>query len=141
MMGSDVREQKITTFECDWPLTRAQLETMIANPSFTSISASECGRMAVVEFRRYETDTEFVNRLTTEKLNAMKYNKKHSPIANPSTDHSPFKVVRNFCNCHPETCTCNDWVVVDALGTRLASFFSRVDAEALIDNLNGRKVG
>jgi len=24
-----------------------------------------------------------------------------------------FTVKQNYCNCHPETCACNDWVVYD----------------------------
>lgn len=42
----------------------------------------------------------------------------------------------NYCKCHPETCCCNDWNVVDDIGNFYASFFHKRDAERLVSLLN-----
>lgn len=47
-----------------------------------------------------------------------------------------YTVEMNRCNCHPETCCCNDWVVVDRDGGAVSSFFDRDDAEMVCDALN-----
>jgi len=33
-----------------------------------------------------------------------------------------FTVKQNYCNCHPETCACNDWAVYDG-DKKLTTFF------------------
>jgi hypothetical protein len=38
-----------------------------------------------------------------------------------------FTVKRNYCNCHPETCACNDWAVYDG-DKKLNTFFHEQDA-------------
>ena len=42
----------------------------------------------------------------------------------------------NRCNCHPETCCCNDWVLYDPDGEKITTFFHKKDAEKLADTLN-----
>lgn len=50
-----------------------------------------------------------------------------------------FKVMPNRCDCHPETCCCNDWVLVDDKGKRYATFYSekQVTEMALLLNTKG----
>ncbi|HEJ6002048.1 hypothetical protein I5F53_03750 [Pseudomonas aeruginosa] len=40
-----------------------------------------------------------------------------------------FHVRRNYCDCHPETCCCNDWAVHDAEGNKLTTHFYREEAD------------
>lgn len=47
-----------------------------------------------------------------------------------------YKVIINRCNCHPETCCCDDWIVVDSKGEEQCSFFSFKRAEAFAAKLN-----
>ncbi len=48
-----------------------------------------------------------------------------------------YKVEINRCNCHPETCACNDYKVVDENGKKVSSHFHRDDAENLCNVVNG----
>ncbi len=47
-----------------------------------------------------------------------------------------YEVKRNWCNCHPETCCCNDWVLKDPTGKKVTTFFNREDAITLANKLN-----
>lgn len=47
-----------------------------------------------------------------------------------------FKVVPNRCDCHPETCACNPWAIVDNNGKKYSSSYLQEDAQALVDLLN-----
>lgn len=38
-----------------------------------------------------------------------------------------FTVKPNWCNCHPETCGCNDWAVYDG-EQKMTTFFHKKDA-------------
>jgi hypothetical protein len=41
-----------------------------------------------------------------------------------------FEVRPNRCNCHPETCCCNDWAVYGPDGTKVRpTFFHEEDAD------------
>lgn len=48
-----------------------------------------------------------------------------------------YEVKPNTCNCHPETCCCNPWKVVEK-GTNLliASLYFKDKAQQLADMLN-----
>lgn len=49
-----------------------------------------------------------------------------------------FKVVPNRCDCHPETCACNPWAVVDQTGKKYASSYHKQLAEKMIETLTGK---
>jgi hypothetical protein len=51
----------------------------------------------------------------------------------------PYRVVINHCTCRPETCCCNDYAVVDDLGTKLTTCFRRYAAEAIVEALNAKE--
>lgn len=51
---------------------------------------------------------------------------------------SEFKVVPNRCNCHPETCCCNPWAVVDQAGNVYATAYHQDKAQNMIDVLTGK---
>ena len=53
----------------------------------------------------------------------------------PSDDYS---VVRNHCNCHPETCGCYDWKIIDAAGKKISTHYVKTDADDLAGLLNGK---
>lgn len=46
-----------------------------------------------------------------------------------------YNVLKKFCKCHPETCSCNLWAVVDGI-TAVATFYDKSAAEALAVKLN-----
>lgn len=48
-----------------------------------------------------------------------------------------YKVEINHCNCHPETCACNDYKVIDENGKKVSSHFHRDAAENLCNVING----
>jgi hypothetical protein len=41
----------------------------------------------------------------------------------------------NYCNCHPETCCCNDWAVYSG-NKKVNTFFDRAKAEEYVDVYN-----
>lgn len=41
-----------------------------------------------------------------------------------------YKAQRNRCGCHPETCGCKDYAVVDEDGNKVATYMSFIDADA-----------
>jgi len=45
-------------------------------------------------------------------------------------------VVVNHCNCHPETCCCNDWLVLDKRGTKVDTFYAKESADRVANTLN-----
>jgi hypothetical protein len=47
-----------------------------------------------------------------------------------------YRVEINHCHCHPETCCCNDYKVVDADGEKVSTHFNREDAQSLANLLN-----
>ena len=47
-----------------------------------------------------------------------------------------FFVERNYCHCHPETCGCDDWNIVNELGHKVCSFYHKSRAEDHADLLN-----
>lgn len=49
-----------------------------------------------------------------------------------------FKVEPNYCDCHPETCCCNRWKLVDETGRMVTTFFAEKDAIYIANLLNRR---
>lgn len=47
-----------------------------------------------------------------------------------------YQVKSNYCNCHPETCCCNDWAVYSADGEKHSTHFKREVAELVAEALN-----
>lgn len=48
-----------------------------------------------------------------------------------------YKVQYNYCSCHPETCACNPYKVVDiSTGQEVASFYLKNDAQIFCNILN-----
>ena len=47
-----------------------------------------------------------------------------------------YHVEANCCNCHPETCCCNDWVLNNPKGKKITTFFNKDDAQEVADKLN-----
>jgi hypothetical protein len=46
-----------------------------------------------------------------------------------------YRIVSNWCDCHPETCCCNDYAIVDKFGNKVTTAFSREMAKVIIDGL------
>lgn len=47
-----------------------------------------------------------------------------------------YKVVsKGYCGCHPETCCCDPWRVIDSDGDVIATYYNRQVAEKLISIL------
>lgn len=51
------------------------------------------------------------------------------------TNSGEYKVEYNYCDCHPETCCCNKWKVLDTEGQLVATFYEKEDALKLRDTL------
>jgi len=49
-----------------------------------------------------------------------------------------FEVKRNLCNCHPETCCCNDWAIFKS-GIKHSTYFNKRVAEDVAEALNIRE--
>lgn len=48
-----------------------------------------------------------------------------------------YRVEYNHCNCHPETCCCNPYKVVNTTtGEGVATFYLEADAQKLCNLLN-----
>lgn len=45
-------------------------------------------------------------------------------------------VRKNYCQCHPETCCCNDWAVHKPDGEKCTTFFNHKDAVNYADLMN-----
>lgn len=52
-----------------------------------------------------------------------------------------YKIESNYCDCHPETCCCDKYKVVDDKDNTIAKFYNIEDAENLIKILNGHHNG
>ena len=46
-----------------------------------------------------------------------------------------YNVIKNYCRCHPETCGCNPWAVVDGT-TTITTCYDKDTAEAVATKLN-----
>ncbi len=58
-------------------------------------------------------------------------------LCSPTPKYPKIYHVRpNRCDCHPETCCCNDWVVYDGNGERDLDFFRKSDAQEWADTKN-----
>jgi hypothetical protein len=59
----------------------------------------------------------------------------------PPTPKYPAKwhVRSNHCNCHPETCCCDDWAVHDQNGEKRITFFHKKDAQDWAEFKNARQ--
>jgi hypothetical protein len=49
-----------------------------------------------------------------------------------------YTVEVNTCQCHPETCACNDWRVVTKGGRKVSTHYLKEDAERMAAALNGK---
>jgi hypothetical protein len=49
---------------------------------------------------------------------------------------SDYRVVPNWCNCHPETCCCNDWAIVTNRDTKHSTHFDQTQAINIAEALN-----
>lgn len=47
-----------------------------------------------------------------------------------------YKVVPNWCNCHPETCCCNSWKIVNENDEKHSTHYSKDKAELFTTLLN-----
>lgn len=47
-----------------------------------------------------------------------------------------YHVRLNQCNCHPETCACNDYAIYDKHGEKLGTFFDESEAERMASLMN-----
>ena len=47
-----------------------------------------------------------------------------------------FTVSVNYCQCHPETCGCNDWAIFRPDGTKHSTYFHRETADEVANALN-----
>lgn len=56
----------------------------------------------------------------------------------PPTQNHPkeWHVRPNSCNCHPETCCCNDWAVFSPAGKKHITFFCKTDAKDFAEMKN-----
>ena len=52
---------------------------------------------------------------------------------------SEYKVERNYCSCHPETCCCNPWKVTAPDGSRHSTFYRKSTADEVASALNAVK--
>jgi hypothetical protein len=46
-----------------------------------------------------------------------------------------YKLVENWCRCHPETCNCNDWLILKD-DERFVTIFNKETAEIITEALN-----
>lgn len=51
-----------------------------------------------------------------------------------------YKVERNRCDCHPETCGCNPWKIVDENGERHSTHMDKSVADSTVAIMNSREV-
>lgn len=49
-----------------------------------------------------------------------------------------FEVIENSCRCHPETCCCDDYKIVDEKGNQYASGMDKDKLQDLVDQANGK---
>lgn len=47
-----------------------------------------------------------------------------------------YTVKINYCTCHPETCCCNKWVVIDTNGEKHSTYFHKNTAQEVAEALN-----
>jgi hypothetical protein len=47
-----------------------------------------------------------------------------------------FTVGRNRCNCHPETCGCDDWAVFTPKGKKWETFYNKENADEIVKLIN-----
>jgi hypothetical protein len=53
-----------------------------------------------------------------------------------ASEPKKYEVARNRCNCHPETCCCNDWAVYAPGGEKWDTFFKKENADKVAKALN-----
>lgn len=56
--------------------------------------------------------------------------------SNSNTKELKYTVGVNECNCHIETCVCDDWAIFSPNGERWDTFFKRELAQKEVDKLN-----
>lgn len=50
-----------------------------------------------------------------------------------------YKVGVNYCNCHPETCCCNDWAIYNENDEKYSTFFRKEVALEICELLNNKE--
>lgn len=50
-----------------------------------------------------------------------------------------YSVEKNYCNCHPETCCCNPYKIVDTNGEKFETFYTKEKAQIVANALNSSK--
>jgi hypothetical protein len=50
-----------------------------------------------------------------------------------------YTVARNRCNCHPETCCCDPWVILDPNGKRFTTVFDEKTAHTIANAMNEKR--
>ena len=58
------------------------------------------------------------------------------PLAEISPECQSYRIERNRCDCHPETCSCGSWVMIDPAENKITTFRTRVEGENFIQQLN-----
>lgn len=53
--------------------------------------------------------------------------------------YPPFKLEPNRCNCHPETCCCDDWKITDSKNNKVVTFHNKENAESFVQYLNEKE--
>ena len=49
-----------------------------------------------------------------------------------TTRMEKYKIVSNWCNCHPETCCCKDYVIVDEKGSKVITVNTKKEGKVYI---------
>lgn len=57
----------------------------------------------------------------------------HWPV--PETKRPMYKLEKNRCDCHPETCCCNPWAILKN-GEKYVTIFEKLKAQTIVDALN-----
>ena len=53
---------------------------------------------------------------------------------------SRFVLKDNVCNCHPETCCCNPYVIMDLIESlKIGTYYCKIVAERVLNHLNNIK--
>ena len=50
-----------------------------------------------------------------------------------------YKLSYNYCNCHPETCCCDPYVILDDNGEVYTTIFNKTIGQEIVDLKNENK--
>jgi hypothetical protein len=51
------------------------------------------------------------------------------------TKSKMYTIERNYCDCHPDTCNCNPWIIKKA-GNFFVTIYSKEDGELIVKAMN-----